>query len=172
VKYTVDGVLVPTKQCPKELLQDIMIYFQDRNEDEFYQEDAKTAKMIKEISFDSIGLDLAPNVLSNDLSNDLSNTLSGSPDLVYSRTDSPIIMTGSPLSIEIPVETTTHDKEEAFVCPPCPRGNKKSLLELHRASMDNNDNDSDNDLIDIDDVTPPMLPWAWFAVWDKFIGNR
>jgi len=123
--------------------------------------------MIKEISFDSIGLDLAPNVLSNDLS----NTLSGSPDLVYSRTDSPIIMTGSPLSIEIPVETTTRGEEE-LVCPPCPRGNKKSLLELHRASMDNDDGDSDNDLIDIDDVTPPMSPWAWVGVWDKFIGNR
>jgi hypothetical protein len=32
-----DGILVPTKKCPPELLKDIMDYFRSRNEDEFYQ---------------------------------------------------------------------------------------------------------------------------------------
>lgn len=32
------GVLVPTEDCPKEMLSEIMDYFKERNEDEFYQE--------------------------------------------------------------------------------------------------------------------------------------
>ena len=32
-----DGILVPTKECPPELLKEIMDYFKSRNEDEFYQ---------------------------------------------------------------------------------------------------------------------------------------
>ena len=31
-----DGLLIPTKSCPKQLLDDILIYFQERNEDEGY----------------------------------------------------------------------------------------------------------------------------------------
>jgi hypothetical protein len=31
-----DGLLVPTKECPQELLDDILIYFKERNEDEGY----------------------------------------------------------------------------------------------------------------------------------------
>ena len=29
-----DGLLVPTKECPAEMLQEIMTYFEERNEDE------------------------------------------------------------------------------------------------------------------------------------------
>jgi hypothetical protein len=32
-----NGVLVPTKDCPEEMLNEIMEYFKERNEDEFYQ---------------------------------------------------------------------------------------------------------------------------------------
>ena len=32
-----DGILIPTKECPKEMLDEIMQYFKERNEDEFYQ---------------------------------------------------------------------------------------------------------------------------------------
>jgi hypothetical protein len=35
VTYTDDGLLVPTNSCPKELLDDIMKYFKERNEDDF-----------------------------------------------------------------------------------------------------------------------------------------
>jgi len=35
VKYNDDGLLVPTADCPQELLDDIMNYFKERNEDEF-----------------------------------------------------------------------------------------------------------------------------------------
>jgi hypothetical protein len=31
------GILIPTKECPKEMLDEIMQYFKERNEDEFYQ---------------------------------------------------------------------------------------------------------------------------------------
>lgn len=31
-----DGLIIPTPECPKELLQDILKYFQERNEDESY----------------------------------------------------------------------------------------------------------------------------------------
>lgn len=34
IMYREDGLLVPTEQCPKELLDDILKYFQERNEDE------------------------------------------------------------------------------------------------------------------------------------------
>jgi len=34
LEYNNNGILVPTKNCPQELLNDIMIYFKDRNEDE------------------------------------------------------------------------------------------------------------------------------------------
>lgn len=38
VTHDKEGVLVPTKDCPKEMLREIMEYFRERNEDEFYQE--------------------------------------------------------------------------------------------------------------------------------------
>lgn len=34
VKYDKDGILVPTEECPEKLLEDIMVYFRERNEDE------------------------------------------------------------------------------------------------------------------------------------------
>lgn len=37
VTHDENGVLVPTKECPKELLSDILQYFKQRNEDEFYK---------------------------------------------------------------------------------------------------------------------------------------
>jgi hypothetical protein len=33
-----NGILIPTKECPKQMLEEIMEYFNERNEDEFYQE--------------------------------------------------------------------------------------------------------------------------------------
>jgi hypothetical protein len=36
VKYNKDGLLIPTNNCPKELLEDIMDYFKARNEDDGY----------------------------------------------------------------------------------------------------------------------------------------
>ena len=32
------GLLIPTNQCPKQLLDDIMRYFAERNEDEGFKE--------------------------------------------------------------------------------------------------------------------------------------
>jgi hypothetical protein len=34
VAYNLDGIMVPTSLCPKKLLDDILIYFKERNEDE------------------------------------------------------------------------------------------------------------------------------------------
>ena len=34
IKRNSDGILIPTKDCPQELLDDIMTYFKERNEDE------------------------------------------------------------------------------------------------------------------------------------------
>ena len=35
IEYNDDGLIVPKKECPKELLEDIMNYFSERNEDEY-----------------------------------------------------------------------------------------------------------------------------------------
>ena len=37
VEYAENGVLTPTEDCPKEMLDEILNYFKERNEDEFYQ---------------------------------------------------------------------------------------------------------------------------------------
>jgi len=37
--YDNNGVIIPSVDCPRELLDDIMQYFYDRNEDEYYQTD-------------------------------------------------------------------------------------------------------------------------------------
>jgi hypothetical protein len=36
VTYDTDGILIPTPECPKEMLEEIFGYFQERNEDEYY----------------------------------------------------------------------------------------------------------------------------------------
>lgn len=36
IEIDYQGLQIPSKDCPKELLDDIMLYFQSRNEDEFY----------------------------------------------------------------------------------------------------------------------------------------
>ena len=36
IKYNKEGILVPTNDCPGELLDSILNYFKERNEDEFY----------------------------------------------------------------------------------------------------------------------------------------
>jgi len=35
IRYDDSGILVPTEYCPKKLLDDIMVYFRERNEDEY-----------------------------------------------------------------------------------------------------------------------------------------
>jgi len=34
IKKSENGLLIPTEECPKQLLDDIMMYFKERNEDE------------------------------------------------------------------------------------------------------------------------------------------
>jgi hypothetical protein len=34
--YDDKGILIPTEKCPKKLLEDIVNYFRERNEDEYY----------------------------------------------------------------------------------------------------------------------------------------
>lgn len=36
ITYNKDGLIVPTVECPKKLLTDIMTYFSERNEDEYF----------------------------------------------------------------------------------------------------------------------------------------
>lgn len=38
IQYNQDGLLVPTDLCPQGLLDEIVLYFKSRNEDEFYQD--------------------------------------------------------------------------------------------------------------------------------------
>jgi hypothetical protein len=38
ITHDEDGILIPTQTCPKEMLEQILEYFAERNEDEFYQE--------------------------------------------------------------------------------------------------------------------------------------
>ena len=37
ITYDKNGLLIPTTVCPKELINDIMTYFSERNEDEYFQ---------------------------------------------------------------------------------------------------------------------------------------
>lgn len=55
IAYDKDGVLIPSKDCPKELLADILTYFKQRNEDECY----KGAKFIDYLDSMPSGLDLS-----------------------------------------------------------------------------------------------------------------
>lgn len=143
IQYTTDGILIPSDQCPKELLDDIMIYFQDRNEDEFYQEDKKLVEMKKELSHGS--------VQSMIIEDTVRNILQTTPS--------------SPLSIEIPTEEELQRNPDDLLCPPCPRPHKPLAWNTTQES------DSENDIVDIDDVTPTISPWHWVGIWDKFIGN-
>jgi hypothetical protein len=42
VTYDTEGILIPTPECPKEMLDEIFGYFQERNEDEYYTWTAPT----------------------------------------------------------------------------------------------------------------------------------
>jgi hypothetical protein len=49
------GILVPTNLCPQEMLDEIMVYFKERNEDEFYENRKKTTsfeKLVESISME------------------------------------------------------------------------------------------------------------------------
>ena len=48
------GILVPTQSCPQEMLDEIMDYFRERNEDEFYQRGASTNNFNKLVEKESI----------------------------------------------------------------------------------------------------------------------
>lgn len=48
------GILVPTESCPQEMLDEIMDYFRERNEDEFYQCGASTNNYNKLVEKESI----------------------------------------------------------------------------------------------------------------------
>ena len=37
VTHNKDGLLIPTAECPKKLLDDIFNYFSERNEDEYFK---------------------------------------------------------------------------------------------------------------------------------------
>jgi hypothetical protein len=47
------GILVPTDSCPQEMLVEIMYYFRERNEDEFYQRGASTNSFHKLVEKES-----------------------------------------------------------------------------------------------------------------------
>ena len=47
------GILVPTDSCPQEMLDEIMYYFRERNEDEFYQRGASTNSFHKLVEKES-----------------------------------------------------------------------------------------------------------------------
>jgi len=54
------GILVPTDSCPQEMLDEIMDYFRERNEDEFYQRGESTSsfhKLVESESANSLRLD-------------------------------------------------------------------------------------------------------------------
>lgn len=41
ITYDKDGILIPTDKCPKGMLDEILGYFKERNEDEFFQPDGR-----------------------------------------------------------------------------------------------------------------------------------
>jgi hypothetical protein len=55
------GVLEPTKDCPKELLHDIMDYFKQRNEDECYQNPSNITDQMQNIPSIPSGIDIFDN---------------------------------------------------------------------------------------------------------------
>ena len=55
------GVLEPTKECPKELLDDIMDYFKQRNEDECYQIPSNITDQMQNIPSIPSGIDIFDN---------------------------------------------------------------------------------------------------------------
>jgi len=42
-----NGILVPTDECPKKMLDEIMSYFEERNEDEYYEKGKKSTNFVK-----------------------------------------------------------------------------------------------------------------------------
>ena len=42
-----NGILIPTENCPKQLLDEIMSYFKERNEDEYYEKGKNSANFVK-----------------------------------------------------------------------------------------------------------------------------
>jgi hypothetical protein len=85
VTHDNDGVLVPTKDCPKEMLREIMEYFRERNEDEFYQEpnlykenDPEHIEMRNSLlSYDNMNVFNSQSPLNDDASNDSDTTNTG-----------------------------------------------------------------------------------------------
>jgi hypothetical protein len=49
VTYDTNGVLIPTPECPTELLVDIMNYFKERNEDDIYENPPQVASTLFDI---------------------------------------------------------------------------------------------------------------------------
>jgi len=56
ITYDKNGVLVPTSECPSELLSEIMDYFSERNEDDIYK-DKNILEMIQKLSSDDISVE-------------------------------------------------------------------------------------------------------------------
>jgi hypothetical protein len=56
VTYDKNGILIPTNDCPQELLDDIMSYFGERNEDDIYK-DKNIQEMIQKIAQNNDGDD-------------------------------------------------------------------------------------------------------------------
>jgi hypothetical protein len=42
-----NGILIPTENCPKQMLDEIMSYFKERNEDEYYEKGKNSANFVK-----------------------------------------------------------------------------------------------------------------------------
>jgi hypothetical protein len=55
------GVLEPTKDCPKELLHDILDYFKQRNEDECYHNPSNITDQMQNIPSIPSGIDIFDN---------------------------------------------------------------------------------------------------------------
>lgn len=49
IRYSDEGIIIPTEKCPKEMLDEILAYFGERNEDEFFQPDATYLMKTEEI---------------------------------------------------------------------------------------------------------------------------
>jgi hypothetical protein len=89
------GILIPTKECPNEMLDEIMQYFKERNEDEFYQTNNTdkanelvdvsntldiTIQKPEFIDMWSMGNDPAQPIYSDDEEDDISETSDDSDD--------------------------------------------------------------------------------------------
>lgn len=53
ITYDKDGILIPTDKCPKGMLDEILGYFKERNEDEFFQPDGRYLTRTDETPLDN-----------------------------------------------------------------------------------------------------------------------